>query len=47
MDEVPVAQITQYAAEDADVALRLVPPLAAKLKEAALDPLFNRRSKCR
>jgi DNA polymerase-1 len=41
MDEVPVAQITQYAAEDADVALRLVPPLAAKLKEAGLDPLFS------
>src|SRR4029079_11386917 len=41
MDEVPVAQITHYAAEDADVALRLVPLLEARLKEAALDPLFN------
>jgi DNA polymerase-1 len=41
MDEVPIAQITQYAAEDADVALRLVPLLEDKLKESSLDPLFN------
>ena len=41
MDEVPVSQVTHYAAEDADVALRLVPLLEARLKEASLDPLFN------
>ncbi|MEX2139144.1 MAG: DNA polymerase I [Pirellulales bacterium] len=41
MDEVPVAQITQYAAEDADVALRLVPPLDEKLKSASLNALFT------
>ena len=33
MDEVPVTQITQYAAEDADVALRLMTPLEQKLAE--------------
>jgi len=41
MDEVPVAEITHYAAEDADVALRLMPLLAARLKEANLEPLFH------
>jgi DNA polymerase-1 len=41
MDEVPIAQITQYAAEDADVALRLVPPLEQKLKDTSLDTLFK------
>ena len=41
MDEVPLAEITHYAAEDADVALRLVPHLAARMKEAKLEPLFN------
>jgi DNA polymerase-1 len=41
MDEVPVAQVTQYAAEDADVALRLVPVLAEKLKLSSLDELFE------
>ena len=29
----PVAEITHYAAEDADVTLRLVPLLAARLNE--------------
>jgi DNA polymerase-1 len=33
MDEVPVAAITTYAAEDADVTLRLMPPLEARLSE--------------
>ena len=37
MDEVPLAEITHYAAEDADVALRLMPPLAARLKESELE----------
>ena len=41
MDEVPVAEITHYAAEDADVALRLMPLLAARLKESKLEPLFH------
>jgi DNA polymerase-1 len=41
MDEVPLAEITHYAAEDADVALRLVPPLAARLKESKLESLFH------
>ncbi|HEY2882595.1 MAG TPA: DNA polymerase, partial [Pirellulales bacterium] len=40
MDEVPIAEITHYAAEDADVALRLAPLLAARLKEARLESLF-------
>lgn len=33
MDEVPVAAVTAYAAEDADVALRLMAPLEARLSE--------------
>jgi DNA polymerase I len=41
MDEVPVAEITHYAAEDADVALRLMPLLAARLKKSNLEPLFH------
>jgi DNA polymerase-1 len=41
LDEVPVAQLTHYAAEDADVALRLVAPLDQKLKENSLDELFT------
>jgi DNA polymerase-1 len=41
MDQVPVAQITHYAAEDADVALRLVPLLAKRLNEWNLEPLFH------
>ncbi len=41
MDEVPVAQITHYAAEDADVALRLVPLLEKRLNEWKLGPLFG------
>lgn len=41
MDEVPLAEITHYAAEDADVALRLVPLLAEKLKKSNLESLFH------
>jgi DNA polymerase-1 len=39
MDEVPVAQVAVYAAEDADIPLRLYPILAAKLSEMQLDEL--------
>jgi DNA polymerase-1 len=41
MDEVPLAQITHYAAEDADVAWRLRPRLAERLKDARLEKLFG------
>jgi DNA polymerase-1 len=40
MDEVPVPLITQYAAEDADVPLRLEGILAPQLQKAGLEPLF-------
>lgn len=39
MDEVPIAQVATYAAEDADIALRLQPILAAGLAAASLDKL--------
>jgi DNA polymerase-1 len=39
MDEVPVAQVATYAAEDADIPLRIHPILAAKLAEAGLTEL--------
>ncbi len=42
MDEVPVTQITNYAAEDADIAWRLKTPLAARLEEAKLTELFHK-----
>ena len=41
MDEVPVAQITQYAAEDADVALRLRRSWRRSSSEAELTKLFT------
>jgi len=41
MDEVPLAAITEYAAEDALVAWRLRPPLAEKLAENQLVALFE------
>jgi len=41
MDEVPVADIAKYAAEDADVALRLVEKLEPKLQQENLETLFN------
>ncbi len=41
MAEVPVARVTQYAAEDADVPLRLTEILAGKLREDGLDALFR------
>ncbi len=42
MDDVPVDLITCYAAEDADVPMRLKPLLAAKLHEAGLDDLYQK-----
>ncbi len=41
MDEVPVAQVTAYAAEDADVPLRLSHILAQRLAQERLDELFH------
>ncbi len=41
MDEVPVDLITQYAAEDADVPMRLVPILERRLKEDEVETLFR------
>jgi len=40
MDEVPIPQITHYAAEDAEVVWRLRPLLTERLKAAGLEPLF-------
>lgn len=39
MDEVPVAKVGIYAAEDADIPLRMFPILDAKLRDAELDKL--------
>jgi len=41
MDQVPVAQVTEYAAEDADVPVRLTAILEKKLKAEGLDELFR------
>ncbi|MCA9144553.1 MAG: DNA polymerase I [Planctomycetaceae bacterium] len=41
MDEVPVAQVTEYAAEDADVPVRLTAILERKLKAEGLDDLYR------
>jgi DNA polymerase-1 len=41
MDEVPVALVSDYAAEDADVPMRLRPLLGHRLKEERLDDLFT------
>jgi DNA polymerase-1 len=41
MDQVPVAKIGHYAAEDADVTWRLATPLAARLAEQNLTELFG------
>ncbi len=41
MDEVPLAAITHYAAEDADVALRLQPILQGRLRTNQLETLFD------
>ncbi|HTU27376.1 MAG TPA: 5'-3' exonuclease H3TH domain-containing protein, partial [Pirellulales bacterium] len=42
MDEVPIAAITDYAAEDADVTWRLRPILEARLREDGLLDLFQK-----
>ncbi|HEX5472116.1 MAG TPA: 5'-3' exonuclease H3TH domain-containing protein, partial [Lacipirellulaceae bacterium] len=39
MDEVPVAQVATYAAEDADIPLRMMPILADRLEEMELTKL--------
>ena len=41
MDEVPIPQITHYAAEDADVVWRIRPALERRLAEAGLQKLFE------
>ena len=41
IDEITVDRVTQYAAEDADVALRLTDILAKRLQEEGLDDLFT------
>ncbi|MCH8921930.1 MAG: DNA polymerase I [Planctomycetes bacterium] len=41
MDQVPVSQTGPYAAEDADIPLRLRPILSAKMAESELVELFN------
>ena len=40
MSDVPLAEISDYAAEDADLALRLTPILRSAMQEAELDKLF-------
>jgi len=42
MEEVPVEELTAYAAEDADVALRLSEVLRARLGEEGLEGLFEK-----
>lgn len=41
MDEAPLADVADYAAEDADVALRLVPLLAAGIARDGLEKLYR------
>ncbi len=41
MAEVPVAEVSDYACEDADVPLRLMPILAGRLEQANLTELFE------
>ncbi|MEO8498383.1 MAG: DNA polymerase, partial [Planctomycetota bacterium] len=41
MDQVPVAKVTEYAAEDADVPVRLTAILEKKLRAEGLDELFR------
>jgi DNA polymerase-1 len=41
MDEVPVAKVAPYAAEDADVALRLTVPLERRLADEQMTGLFH------
>src|SRR4029078_7862108 len=39
MDEVPVEQVATYAAEDADIPLRMMPILSGRLEEVAVTKL--------
>lgn len=41
IDQVPVAEVTHYAGEDADLPVRLLPILNERLAEAELEPLFH------
>jgi DNA polymerase-1 len=41
LDQVDLARVVEYAAEDADITLRLANLFAPRLKEAALDDLFT------
>lgn len=41
MDEVPLEQVTAYAAEDADVPFRLAPMLESQLRQEGLGELFE------
>jgi DNA polymerase-1 len=41
MDQVPVAQVAEYAGEDAEVVVRLWPILQARLEESQLTTLFE------
>ena len=47
MDEVPVAKVATYAAEDADIPLRMMPILAERLDEMEAVASSTRRSKSR
>jgi DNA polymerase-1 len=42
MDQVPVCEVGPYAAEDADIPLRLQTILSARLREAGLEELFEK-----
>jgi DNA polymerase-1 len=42
MDEAPIAAVSDYAAEDAEVVWRLWPMLEKELKDANLEPLFEK-----
>ena len=42
MDEIPLADVSFYAAEDADVCLQLTPILKKELKETTLEVFFHR-----
>ncbi|MBN1492940.1 MAG: DNA polymerase I [Candidatus Omnitrophica bacterium] len=41
LDQVPIEKVTEYACEDADCVLQLVPILRALLKKNRLEPLFD------
>ena len=41
MDQVPVAQVCEYACEDADYTFRLVAPLKSRMRELEVEQLFE------